>query len=211
MKIERLNPSDESAVVQFLGIYGSSIELSEQKSAAQVRSLVVDPRYHILVSRDAYDVTGFAMIFVPSRALFVLLEYMAVDSSLRGHGVGAALLDAAKRVATEHDAPLLLEVDQAGAAVSAGNDPARRLRFYGERGCQRIVGLDYILPLEANGTPPPMWLLVSGQSEPLTRDELHEWLKVLYVEVYGQDDCDPRIGVMLAMSACQHFPLSSLG
>jgi len=209
-KIDRMSPSDERAIKQLLRIYQSSIEPSEQKSTSELIALVKDPRYHILVSRDGENITGFAMAFVPEHPQFVLLEYMAVDNSLRSRGIGATLLDAAKEVAAECNAPLLLEVDQPGNAVSPNNDPARRVRFYAERGCKRIANLDYILPLDANGTPPPMWLLVSGHARSLSRDEMREWLIALYVEVYHRDAGDPRIEMMLAKSGRQHFALSPI-
>lgn len=196
--INRLIPSDEIAVAGLLRIYQSSIEPSEQKTAEQVKAIFADPRYRVLVSRNGSDITGFAMVFFPVRAPFVLLEYMAVDESYRSLGIGAALLDAASDVAAEQGTPLLLEVDQPDASLSPGNDTMKRLRFYAERNCLRIDGINYILPLSTNGAPPPMWLLVRGLTKVLSRNELRAWLAALYVEVYGQDEGDPRIDAMIS-------------
>ncbi|MDX2204773.1 MAG: GNAT family N-acetyltransferase [Hyphomicrobiaceae bacterium] len=206
--ITLLDPSNAGQVGQFLRIYQSSIEPSEQKTAAQMAALVADARYRILVSLENGTVSGFAMSFVPSGAQFVLLEYMAVDAELRSCGIGAALLEAAADAALQRSVPLLLEVDQPGSPVSPGNDPARRLRFYAERGCNRLVGLDYILPLATNGTPPAMWLLLRGRTRALSHVEIRDWLTTLYVEVYAQSADDPRIDAMLSGAGDRDFALA---
>lgn len=210
VEIRRLDPSDAGDIGRFLQIYQASIEPSEQKPASQMTALAGDSRYHVVVSCERGEITGFAMSFVPRHAHFVLLEYMAVDTSLRSRGTGTALLDAASGFAESRNVPLLLEVDQPGSAPSPGNDPVRRLRFYGERNCRRIVGLDYILPLEAEGKPPPMWLLVRGAKAAVSRHELREWLSALYVEVYAQGADDPRIDAMLSGSDQLEFGLSPI-
>ena len=206
----QLNASDASLVNQFLRIYQSSIEPSEQKTAAQMRALVSDPHYRVHISVEGEKVTGFAMSFIPGRKHFVLLEYMAVDEQLRSRGIGAALFEAASDIAAQYNIPLVLEVDQPGSPISPGNDTARRLRFYAEHGCRRIVGLDYILPLSAHGSPPPMWLLARGREQALSRSELRDWLTTLYVEVYGQSGTDPRIEAMLSKASLQEFTLSPI-
>ncbi|MEH6410018.1 MAG: GNAT family N-acetyltransferase [Hyphomonas sp.] len=206
----QINPSDASLVNQFLRIYQSSIEPSEQKTAAQMRALVSDPHYRVHISLDGETVTGFAMSVIPGRKHFVLLEYMAVDEQLRSRGIGAALFEAASDIAAQYNVPLVLEVDQPGSPISPGNDPARRLRFYAEQGCRKIVGLDYILPLSAYGSPPPMWLLARGREQALSRSELRDWLTTLYVEVYGQSGTDPRIEAMLSKASLQEFTLSPI-
>jgi GNAT superfamily N-acetyltransferase len=206
----QLNASDASLVSQFLRIYQSSIEPSEQKTAAQMGALVSDPNYRFHISVEGEKVTGFAMTFIPVRENFVLLEYMAVDEQLRSRGIGAALFQAASDIAEQYSVPLVLEVDQPGSSISPGNDTTRRLRFYAEQGCRRIVGLDYILPLSAHGSPPPMWLLARGREQALSRSEIRDWLTTLYVEVYGQPETDPRMDAMLSKTSLQEFPLSPI-
>lgn len=206
----QLNASDASLVNQFLRIYQSSIEPSEQKTAAQVKMLISDPHYRVHISVEGEKVTGFAMSFIPGRKNFILLEYMAVDEQLRSRGIGAALFQAASDIAVQYSVPLVLEVDQPGSPISPGNDPARRLRFYAEQGCQKIVGLDYILPLSVYGSPPPMSLLVHGREQALSRSEMRDWLTTLYVEVYGQSETDPRIEAMLSKASLQEFTLSPI-
>ena len=205
-----LEASDKERVGQFLRIYQSSIEPSEQKRTTDVEALVGDPRYRVLVSLDGERVSGFAMCVAASRNQFLLLEYVAVDKGARSSGIGAALVEAVAEIAARSGAPLLLEVDQPGSGGSPGNDPARRLRFYAERGCYRIVGLDYILPLDTNGVPPAMWLLARGRTRALSSAELRDWLTALYVEVYGQSSDDPRIEAMLTANALAQFILEPI-
>ena len=209
-KVILLNPSDAKLVDQFLRIYQSSIEPSEQKSAAQMKTLISNPHYRVHVSVEGENVTGFAMSFIPDRENFVLLEYMAVDEQLRSRGIGADLFEAASDIAAQYNVPLILEVDQPGSPISPGNAPARRLRFYAEHGCKRIVGLDYILPLSLHGAPPPMWLLAHGREQALSRSEIRDWLTTLYVEVYGQSETDPRIEAMQSKATAQEYTLSPI-
>lgn len=205
----QLNAPDASLVSQLLHIYRSSIESSEQKTTIQMEALIEDPRYRLLISVNGGAVTGFAMSFIPRREHFVLLEYMAVDEQVRCRGTGAALLDAASRIAGQYGVPLVLEVDHPRSPASPGNEPARRLRFYAGHGCRQIDGLDYILPLSTHGFPPPMLLLVRSREQALSRNEMRDWLTTLYVEVYGQPGTDPRIEAMLSESSTHEFRLSS--
>ena len=205
-----LNATNANLINPFLRIYQSSIEPSEQKPAALVKALISDPHYRVHLSIEGEKVTGFAMSFIPSRENFVLLEYMAVDEQLRSRGIGAALFEAASDIAVQYNVALVLEVDQPGSPISPGNDPTRRLRFYAELGCRKIAGLDYILPLSAHGSPPPMWLLVCGREQALSRSEMRDWLTTLYVEAYGQPETDPRIEAMLSEASLQEFTLSPI-
>ncbi len=201
-----IGPGDHAAFQQLLRIYQASIEISEQKPVDALAGLLADERYSILVALHGDRVDGFAILFFPGKggpdeSGFWLLEYMAVDGSARSRGTGAALLREAMALGVSRNGgPCVLEVDQSGAAVSPGNDTARRLRFYAEAGCRRLEGLNYILPLDVAGTPPPMQLLISGSSEltSLPASRVRDWLSIIYRDVYACSPQDPRIDTMMA-------------
>lgn len=201
MQCTLLAPEAEDAFAQLLAIYQAAIAASEQKPAAELGKMRHDPRYRFLVAREGQRVIGFGILNFPTCGSFWLLEYMAVDKRLRSRGVGERIFSAAKQLAETiaGAAPCVLEVDQPSGSAAA-DDESRRLRFYSRLGCRRIEGVDYILPLKATGSPPPMWLLVHGleDRESLATPEVGEWLRAIYVDVYAQRPDDPRIDVMMS-------------
>lgn len=198
MQITPLAADDDSAFNQMFALYTQAIEASERKPRAAIAAYVRDPRCRILLAREAGAVQAFAMLFYPSSAGFWLLDYLAVDATLRSQGMGARMFAAASAdAATRGARPCLIEIDQPGAAVSPGNDPIARAAFYRRLGCRRLQGLDYVLPLDVAGTPPPMQVLVHGALGPFSKATVHQWLTALYTEVYDRPADDPRIAAML--------------
>lgn len=94
-------------------IYCGSIALREQKSKADLAAMVSKPNYRLLLAEDDHSLVGFSIVFVAGDDSFGLLEYMAVDKSHRGGGVGSKLFE--ETVAATHRShgaiPILLEVD----------------------------------------------------------------------------------------------------
>lgn len=202
LAIEQLAPDDAQGLAQMLSIYRDAIEPSEQKTADTVANVLTDKRYIVLVARGEGGVRGFAILFVPPGDDFWLLEYIA--TSVRSQGLGGRLFQAAIGAAFDRNSHAVgvFEVDQSGGAVSEHNDQISRLRFYARLGCRRIEGLNYILPLETAGVPPPMMLLVhglDGQTE-VGRERVRGWLSTIYRDVYGCPADDPRIDAMLSLA-----------
>ncbi|MBA4172079.1 MAG: hypothetical protein C0511_05355 [Hyphomicrobium sp.] len=203
MTIEKFNPTSQSDADRLIGIYQSSIERSEQKPEAALRCLLTDQRYDVLVARDDHGcIVGFAMNFYPHTRDFWLLEYMAVEKAQRSAGQGTALFQGAVEWASRRlpMAPGLLEVDVPPPDAPVDDDRVRRLRFYARHDCRGVIGLDYLLPLDAGGVPPPMMLLVI---DPLARANwpaamVCSWIETMYTEVYGQRPNDARISTMCA-------------
>lgn len=203
MKIERLDPERPSDCDALVRIYQSAIERSEQKPEAALRALLRDWRYDVLIARDVTGVVqGFSMVFHSETRTFGLLEYMAVAQEARGSGIGAHLFSSAAAAAAERSptAPGILEVDVPPVGSASSDDRARRFRFYERQGCRRLSGIDYILPLDTHGAPPPMTLLIY---DPVGRPHwplamVATWLEALYVEVYGTSRDDSRIAAMMA-------------
>jgi hypothetical protein len=198
-----LTPEDEAGFAQVLAIYQAAIVASEQKTPAELGEMMRNPRYRVIVTRVGGEVIAFAILFLPTSGSFWLLEYMAVDAHRRSSGEGERIFAAAKALASEiaPGAPCVLEVDQPQSR-SLIEEATRRLRFYRRLGCRRIDDLEYILPLDKAGAPPPMWLLVDGLEgrDTLGAEEVAQWVRAIYVEVYGRQPDDARLFTMLSQA-----------
>jgi GNAT superfamily N-acetyltransferase len=197
-----LATDDMARFDEMVSIYQEAIIPSEQKAPSELAKMLRSPSYRVVLGSIAGRIVGVAISFFSVRSRFWLLEYMAVDRNLRSRGLGRDLFFAARRdaAAVAGAFPCVLEVDQPAVPAAANSDQSRRLRFYARSGCRRIEGLNYIMPLDVAGTPPPMWLLVQGldDREAVSTSDVAGWLTTIYVEVYGQQPDDPRLSQMLS-------------
>ncbi|MDZ4761524.1 MAG: GNAT family N-acetyltransferase [Alphaproteobacteria bacterium] len=205
LTLQTLAHDDEEGFDRAFAIYRDAIELTEQRTRAELRGLQARPDYRFLVAIRDGAMIGMAASWIPKAWDFWLFEYAAVAPARRGGGVGAALFCASVAEAGEGRIGLV-EVDSA----SGGGDAAlkkRRLAFYARQGCRRVEGLDYILPLEAHGTPPPMVLLAHAPEAVriVTRASVEVWLQRIYLGAYGKPVDDPRIARMVAGLPAQVF------
>jgi GNAT superfamily N-acetyltransferase len=182
-------------------IYRESIPVREQKSKAELFTMVSSPGYRFLLSQEHNTVTAFSILFVSAAENFCLLEYMAVDPKWRGRGVGSKLFEeTVKSVHREHDGmPILIEVDADRECCAEGGARRRRQRFYRRLGCRRIADCAYILPLPGEGAPPEMdlWVYAPERRPTIHRARLERWLQIIYRDVYGCSPNDGRIPIML--------------
>src|SRR6266550_3469299 len=182
-------------------IYCESIPLREQKSKADLAAMVPKPNYRLLLAQDDSGVVGFSIVFVAGSESFCLLEYMALDKSYRGRGVGVELFEeTVGAVYRSHGAiPILLEVDSDREPSPDHVQRRRRQNFYRRLGCRRIADCAYILPLSGENTPPEMdlFVYVPGPAPTIRRGEWEQWLKLIYRDVYGCSADDCRIAIML--------------
>lgn len=182
-------------------IYCESIALREQKSKADLAAMVSKANYRLLLAQDDNSVVGFSIVFVAGSESFCLLEYMAVDKSHRGGGVGSELFEQTIGAVHRSDGaiPILLEVDSDREPSPDQAQRRRRQNFYRRLGCRRIAGCTYILPLPGENAPPEMdlFVYVPGPAPTIRRGELEGWLKLIYRDVYGCSADDRRIASML--------------
>jgi len=182
-------------------IYCESIALREQKSKADLAAMVSKPNYRLLLAQDDSSVVGFSIVFVASSESFCLLEYMAVDKSYRGRGLGSEILEeTVGAMYRSHGAiPILLEVDSDREPSPDQVQRRRRQNFYRRLGCRRIANCAYILPLPGENAPPEIDLFVyfPEPAPTIRRAKLERWLKLIYRDVYGCPADDHRIAIML--------------
>ncbi len=192
--IQFIGPDDTALMDAAFALYAGAIEKTEQRPEAAFRALASREDYRFLGAMMEGRLIGVAVSWMPPGAGFWLFEYAAVDGEMRGRGVGANLFLASRMVAGEERAALV-EVD----ADLGAPEQAQRLNFYRRLGCRKVGGLDYQLPLDAFGKPPPMWLLVMAQQETMGVSvfALEDWLRRIYSEVYGKGLDDPRLAQMI--------------
>lgn len=182
-------------------IYCGSIALREQKSKADLAAMVSKPNYRLLLAEDDHSLVGFSIVFVADGESFGLLEYMAVDKSHRGGGLGSELFEeTVAAMYRSHGAiPILLEVDSDREPSPDQVQRRRRQSFYRRLGCRRIADCAYVLPLPGENAPPEMdlFVYVSEPAPTIRRAELERWLKLIYRDVYGCSADDRRIAIML--------------
>ena len=163
--------------------------------------MVSSPDYKTLLLKQGNEVIGINVLFIPANEDFFLVEYMAIHSKYRNRGLGRQLfLHGFQLVQAERqDVYCLLEVDSDRETCSDRETRRRRQRFYRRLGCLRIDGLPYILPLHEGGQPPQMDIMVClpDGSHSISRNQLENWLRVIYDKVYDCSPDDPRIGSMM--------------
>jgi hypothetical protein len=197
----RLVSDSDAPFKDFLRIYEESISVRERKSESEISQMLSRPDYRVILLRRDDAAVGFSIVFVPLKESFCLLEYMAVDAPHRNAGLGRKLfLGTVDNIfsKTGH-VPMLLEVDS--DREHSADQPMRRRRqqFYRRLDCLRIDQLPYILPLPGKGAPPQMDLMVyfPGGTQVVPKRQLQHWLKLIYHDVYGCAEGDPRIAEML--------------
>lgn len=123
---------------------------------AQLARLLAGERYKLYLAhaRPAGELVGYALTFEPPSPPLAWLDYLAVDAPARGHGHGAALVDAlCARLAREGRLGLLLEVEPPTSDdPRIRRDQERRVAFYRRIGA-RPLAVDYIYPTAGGGFP----------------------------------------------------------
>lgn len=192
--VKLIKPEDEALLDEAYGLYFESIERTEQRPEDEFRALVARPDYQLIGAILEGHTAGLALSWVPPEAPIWLFEYAAISPTLRGHGIGANLFLASRHMAGA-ERTALVEVDRPDDETKR-----RRLSFYRRLDCRRIAGLDYLLPLDAFGTPPPMWLLAATSTPDQPSLSVHvveNWLRGIYAGAYGKPLDDPRLAQMI--------------
>lgn len=197
VRITPLLAGDDAGFRAAYAVYHDAILLSEQRTEAELRSLVARLDYRFLNAERGGVPVGMAVSYAPPGDDFWLFEYAAVAPAERGGGIGANLFLASRLLAGQGRTGLV-EVDAAGDG--GASEQARRLAFYGRLGCRMISGLDYLLPLRTHGVPPPMVLLALSPPDVtgLPRNTIERWLRRIYVDAYRQNADDSRIAEMVS-------------
>lgn len=121
-------------------------------------------------------VKGFALLMHDPESHFCYLDYLAIDKSVRGRGIGAALYERLRKEALGLDSVgLFFECLPDDPAVcpspEAQKQNADRLRFYETWGARPITGTAYESPLTPDGDQDMPHLVFDGldRGQPLRR------------------------------------------
>ncbi|MGI9376934.1 MAG: GNAT family N-acetyltransferase [Tsuneonella suprasediminis] len=174
-------------------LYERAFPPSERKPEAFLNDVVVRSDYVLFAATIGEEIAGFSVLYV-SNAGFGLLEYMAVNERLRGHGVGGKLF---RETARHCPVPMVLEVE----APNEGGDSieARRVEFYRRLGCRMVPQLCYRMPQLGVELPPPMRLMLTNYApDTIDKAQLGDWIGDIYSGVYDRRASDPAVAEMLS-------------
>lgn len=177
-KITLISPSEDS-LPYLRTLYEASFPPEERRNwESIVRS---DKRAAGPVLKAVCDDNGIVcgMVTFWSFEKFIYIEHLAVDTRLRGNGIGALVLEELKQICKN---AIVLEVEP---PTETNPMAERRIGFYRRNGMEVLTEMGnpyaYIQPPYSTGLPSVPLLLMSTAS---TLDP-REIEKVLHREVYG--------------------------
>lgn len=200
IQFHRVVSAAEPAFYGLLSIYEEALPASERKSSAKLAAMVERSDYSILTASINNSVVAFSISLRFANSDGSLLEYMAVETHLRGRGIGQRLFRGTVMLDELADRYLLIEVDSDKRPGDSQLKNARRKSFYKKLGCREIEHLAYVMPPVASSAPPPMNLLVYRRFLPsvIEKTRLRSWLSECYSQVYGASANSPVIESMLS-------------
>jgi len=189
-----LNPFELEQVVQ---LYSSSFLPVETKPIDKVLSMLrQNKNYKLYAAKSNERIIGFALLYIFPELKTGLLDYMAVDPSLRQKGIGKLIfehaLDALQKQ-IENPIGMLLEVQNERCAQDEIDASIRksRLRFYQKLGAKKITD-HYLLPPQAGSEPEETYLLIVlyKKIDSISRDTLVQYIRAIHLEVYDYQSSD---------------------
>jgi GNAT superfamily N-acetyltransferase len=196
LKISALERNNTDEFDGFYAIYSTAFPLSEQKPRDALLAMQHASFYTIYLAHNDEKIVGFCIMYHPRSEDFFLLEYMAIDETQRGIGLGSTLLKSSieQLFKTHGIRALLIEIESPEESSPDKEIREKREQFYRHLGALRIDSFDYILALQSVEEPPAMKLLVYHPSlREIPKTTLQRWLEKIYVDVYGCSQNDPRI------------------
>ena len=200
LKVSALERNNTHEFDGFYAIYSTAFPLSEQKSRNALLQMIHASFYTIYLAYNDEKIVGFCIMYHPHNEGFFLLEYMAIDETQRGIGLGSTLLKSSieQLFKTHGIRALLIEIESPEESSPDKEIREKREQFYRQLGALRIDSFDYILALQSVEAPPEMKLLVYHPSlRDIPKTTLQRWLEKIYMDVYGCSQNDPRIAQML--------------
>ena len=179
-------------------LYEASFPLDERMSVTEVRTLLASGTMLLHKTTDAQGgLQCFSLVTVLSN--FVLLAYIATDTTKRSSGVGSKhmkALIALLQASYPSYLGLFLEIEstkEKNLPTDEEKARKRRLAFYQRLHCKRLTGKDYLLPSYAAGTAARqgelLWFEFNG---PVTDDNVIKGvIAEIYTKAYSITATDP--------------------
>ena len=175
----RLTAATTDMLTRLRKLYEASFPPEERRGWESITGAANDAPGPILRAIRDDDGAVCGMVTFWSFGKFTYIEHLAVDSGLRGKGIGARVLEELARACGN---AIVLEVDP---PENSNPMAIRRIGFYRRNGlgilCEDGTPYPYIQPPYATGLPSVPLLLMSTD---ITLDP-REVEKVLHREVYG--------------------------
>jgi ribosomal protein S18 acetylase RimI-like enzyme len=190
---------------QFTRILTDSFAASERDEAAVVRSNIEEGKRRCAVAYEDLSLVGFAVLLELVGADAVVLEYLAVDRTMRSRGVGGFLFDHVVSGLANDKVPrdgLILEVESPEAADGSEQIlRQRRIGFYERHGATVITDAPaYRVPSTVGPETLPfilMWHPIASTG-PLDGQRLRLIVEAVLVEEYELPSDSPFISSVLA-------------
>ena len=143
-------------------------------------------------------VKGFALLMHEPEDHFCYLDYLAIDKSVRGRGIGAALYERLRKEALGLDSvglffECLPDDPDVCSSPEAQKQNADRLRFYETWGARPIISTAYESPLTPDGDRDMPYLVFDGldHGQPLRRAYAQKVVRAVLERKYA-DLCSPE-------------------
>lgn len=164
-------------------IYNDSFPDDEIRNLAQQIKLMDNPLYHLEPYYADKTLAGFIASWKFSS--FTFIEHLAIDSQLRGRGLGSLLMI---DFINKNKYPIILEVEPPQSPLQK-----RRIEFYKNLGFH-VNPYDYHQPpLSADKNS--VHLLLMTYPEPVNKSSFYKYKKILYKEVYRVEPHKKRANI----------------
>jgi GNAT superfamily N-acetyltransferase len=176
--------------IETMALYKSSFPPVETKPIDKIIRLLKKEDYHLYVALLNGRLQGFSSLFISRELKFGSLDYLAVCPSLRGKGIGTALLKFTMNELlskVQDSVGLLLEVEREDLAANERERALRqaRLRFYLRMGAMVITN-GYLMPPQCGTAPEEMYLMIipARNHAVLSRGSFEGFVWSLHSKVY---------------------------
>ena len=159
---------------QVFSIIEQSFPTDEYRTFEEHKELLKEPGYCIYVQHTPHQETVGAFLAVWEFADFVYIEHFAIDSALRGNGIGSAVIQEAHQLFSKQ---ICLEVE-----LPTTNLAKRRIAFYERNGFFLNV-YPYMQPPISKGKN-ELPLLIMTSEERIDQKRFGHIQQMLYQRVY---------------------------
>ncbi len=167
------NPIPQDMFSQMYEILEYSFPKSERRDLSGLLSEFENPSFRSLILYDEFAL-GFMNFWDLSK--FVYLEHFAIAKELRGHGLGAELMNELQSLVKS---PIILETEPPALSDIA----RRRVKFYERLGFV-LNEYEYLQP-PYRSSDSPLPLVVMSTKKALSTNEYLSFRNAVYRNVYG--------------------------
>jgi GNAT superfamily N-acetyltransferase len=191
IEIKDVNHNDFKKAMK---IYTESFPPNERQPVCTVRKRVKERLYRMFVGTLENKVVFMALLYPLKGTKFILLDYMATDTTFRNKGIGAKfvknlLSELKDDISKEH---IILEVENPKHGDNKENRK-RRIEFYKRLGAREIKNVRYVLPPLSGNTPTKMMLMIlskSNNKRTIDGNLVKRLITQIYRELYNRGKTD---------------------